>query len=88
MRRTDMEGAFRRVRDIRLALAALLALSMMASRRAAATIFPASATATNFCNSLRRSNMGPRFARPGRQIEYGISMKDAAAIACSRTRQP
>ena len=31
MRRTDMEGAFRRVRDIRLALAALLALSMTAN---------------------------------------------------------
>ena len=31
MRREDMEGAFRRVRDIRLALAALLALSMTAN---------------------------------------------------------
>ena len=31
MRRTDMEDAFRRVRDIRLALAALLALSMAAN---------------------------------------------------------
>ena len=31
MRREDMEGAFRRVRDIRLALAALLALSMAAN---------------------------------------------------------
>ena len=31
MRRTDMEGAFRRVRDIRLALGALLALSMTAN---------------------------------------------------------
>ncbi len=31
MRRVDMDGAFRRVRDIRLALGALLALSMIAN---------------------------------------------------------
>ena len=28
------------------------------------------------------------FARPGRWIEYGLSMKKATAIACNRTEQP
>ena len=45
-----------------------------ASRSAATTIFPASATATNFSSSLRRSNMATRFAHHGRRIEYGMSM--------------
>ena len=61
---------------------------VIASLRAAATIFPASATARNFSSSLRRSNMAPRFARLGRRIEYGLSMKAPAAIACGRAGTP
>ena len=53
-------------------MARVIAGWVTANLSAAATIFPASATAANFSSSLRCSNMATRFARSGRKTEYGI----------------
>ena len=55
-----------------------------ASRSAATPIKPPSTIATNFTRPLRRANMAPRLAQPGRRMEYGLSMDRAGGITGNR----